>query len=99
MDALPGTPQIQNVILTSFFKTDILCRPWLGLMGAVIVLAAGMLYLESRRKKAQASGEGYGGFDSQNAPAPESIESAAEPDKARFGTRCLCPAYSRRCSE
>ncbi|AYK59040.1 GntP family permease [Bacillus subtilis subsp. subtilis] len=82
MDALPGTPQIQNVIPTSFFKTDIYAAPWLGLMGAVIVLAAGMLYLESRRKKAQASGEGYGGFDSQNAPAPESIESAAEPDKS-----------------
>lgn len=82
MDALPGTPQIQNVIPTSFFKTDIYAAPWLGLMGAVIVLAAGMLYFESRRKKAQASGEGYGGFDSQNAPAPESIESAAEPDKS-----------------
>lgn len=82
MDALPGTPQIQNVIPTSFFKTDIYAAPWLGLMGAVIVLAAGMLYLESRRKKAQASGEGYGGFDSQNAPAPESIESAAEPEKS-----------------
>ncbi|MBD5007647.1 GntP family permease, partial [Xanthomonas citri pv. citri] len=47
MDALPGTPQIQNVIPTSFFKTDIYAAPWLGLMGAVIVLAAGMLYLES----------------------------------------------------
>ena len=28
MDALPGTPQIQNIIPTPFFKTDIWAAPW-----------------------------------------------------------------------
>lgn len=83
MDALPGTPQIQNVIPTTFFKTDIYAAPWLGLFGAAIVLAAGMLYLESRRKKAQATGEGYDGFDSKNSAALESSELAAAPDKSQ----------------
>src|SRR5574338_283298 len=30
MDAFPGTPQIQNVIPTTFFKTNTWAAPWLG---------------------------------------------------------------------
>ncbi|WP_430742565.1 GntP family permease [Bacillus atrophaeus] len=78
MDALPGTPQIQNVIPTTFFKTDIYAAPWLGLIGAAFVLAAGMLYLESRRKKAEKTGEGYAGFQSEISAAKESSDLAAE---------------------
>ncbi|MCM3787792.1 GntP family permease [Domibacillus indicus] len=63
MDALPGTPQIQNVIPTTFFKTDIYAAPVLGIIGAVFVLGAGLLYLEMRRKKAAKAGEGYYGLN------------------------------------
>lgn len=62
MDAMPGTPQIQNVIPTSFFKTDIYAAPTLGIIGSIFVFILGMTYLERRRKKAQAAGEGYLGF-------------------------------------
>ena len=34
MDALPGTPQIQNIIPTTFFKTTTWAAPWLGIIGA-----------------------------------------------------------------
>ncbi|AZB42728.1 GntP family permease [Bacillus sp. FJAT-42376] len=71
MDALPGTPQIQNVIPTTFFKTDIYAAPVLGIIGAVFVLALGMFYLESRRKKAERAGEGYAGFKSEIAASSE----------------------------
>src|SRR5512145_23357 len=60
MDALPGSPQIQNIIPTTFFKTDTWAAPWLGLIGALFILAAGLGYLEWRRRKAAAAGEGYG---------------------------------------
>lgn len=50
MDALPGTPQIQNVIPTTFFGTDLYAAPWLGLCGAIFVLVCGMKYLEHRRQ-------------------------------------------------
>ena len=30
MDSLPGTPQIQNIIPTTFFKTTTYAAPWLG---------------------------------------------------------------------
>ena len=60
MDALPGTPQIQNIIPTTFFKTTTWAAPWLGTIGAVFILVAGLLYLNSCRKRAAAAGEGYG---------------------------------------
>ena len=71
MDALPGTPQIQNVIPTTFFKTDIYAAPILGILGGVFVIAIGMWYLESRRKKAEKAGEGYLGFNGELAAANE----------------------------
>ena len=71
MDALPGTPQIQNVIPTTFFKTDIYAAPILGILGGIFVIAAGMWYLESRRKKAEKAGEGYLGFNGELAAANE----------------------------
>ena len=60
MDALPGTPQIQNIIPTSFFQTDTWAAPWLGVIGSVFILAVGLSYLEWRRRQALAKGEGYG---------------------------------------
>ncbi|BCT93466.1 hypothetical protein LYSHEL_24900 [Lysobacter helvus] len=60
MDALPGTPQIQNIIPASFFGTNGWAAPWLGTIGAVAILIAGMTYLESRRRAAARKGEGYG---------------------------------------
>ncbi|QIO88269.1 transporter [Stenotrophomonas rhizophila] len=60
MDALPGTPQIQNIIPTAFFGTDTWAAPVLGILGSVFVLAVGMAYLEWRRRAALRTGEGYG---------------------------------------
>src|SRR5436190_5207940 len=49
MDALPGTPQIQNIIPTTFFKTTTWAAPWLGLIGSLVVLICGLAYIENRR--------------------------------------------------
>lgn len=73
MDALPGTPQIQNVIPTTFFKTTIYSAPTLGIIGAVFVLCLGLWYLESRRKKAEKAGEGYYGFEGAEIAASQDI--------------------------
>ena len=48
MDALPGTPQIQNVIPTTFFGTTVYAAPFLGICGAIFVLTCGLLYLYKR---------------------------------------------------
>ncbi|MGF6272519.1 H+/gluconate symporter-like permease [Massilia sp. UYP11] len=60
MDALPGTPQIQNIIPTTFFQTTAWAAPVLGTIGALFILAVGLCYLEWRRRTAAGKGEGYG---------------------------------------
>jgi H+/gluconate symporter-like permease len=74
MDALPGTPQIQNIIPTSFFKTTTWAAPWLGVIGGVFILITGLAYLEWRRRGAAAAGEGYGSGHSNE---PEAVAAAA----------------------
>ncbi len=67
MDALPGTPQIQNIIPSTFFGTHAWVAPWLGTLGALFVFAVGMLYLRRQANKARRNGEGYGS-DLRNEP-------------------------------
>ncbi|OOG56646.1 GntP family permease [Rhodanobacter sp. C03] len=78
MDSLPGTPQIQNIIPTAFFGTNAWAAPWLGTIGAVFILIVGLAYLESRRRKAAAAGEGYGD-NLLNEPAPFKYAKLAHP--------------------
>jgi H+/gluconate symporter-like permease len=61
MDALPGSPQIQNLIPTRYLGTDAYAAPFVGLTGGVAILIGGLAWLESRRARAAATGEGYGG--------------------------------------
>jgi H+/gluconate symporter-like permease len=60
MDSLPGTPQIQNIIPTTFFKTDAYAAPWLGTLGAMFIMVLGLTYLDWQRRIARRKGEGYG---------------------------------------
>ncbi|MBV8125895.1 MAG: GntP family permease [Paucibacter sp.] len=69
MDALPGSPQIQNIIPTTFFKTDAWAAPWLGLIGSAIVFSCSMALLMWLTQRAVKSGEGYGS-NHINEPAP-----------------------------
>jgi H+/gluconate symporter-like permease len=70
MDALPGTPQIQNIIPTTFFGTDAWAAPVLGISGGLVVLISGLVYLDWRRRVALRNGEGYG---SGHVNEPESV--------------------------
>ena len=58
MDALPGTPQIQNIIPTTFFNTDGWAAPWMGLIGSIFIFLVGMAYLEWQAQKGLGSGRG-----------------------------------------
>ena len=83
MDALPGTPQIQNIIPTTFFKTTTWAAPWLGAdRQPCSCSVVGLAYIESRRRAAQARGEGYG-TDLRNEPEP--FEAEKLPTR---GSRC-----------
>src|ERR1700749_5062662 len=69
MDALPGTPQIQNIIPSTFFNTTTWAAPILGLVGSVFVFVVGLGYIENRRGAAEKLGEGYG-TELLNEPEP-----------------------------
>lgn len=81
MDSLPGTPQIQNIIPTAFFKTTTWAAPWLGVVGAIFIFTVGMLYLESCRRRAHAAGEDYG-TNLINEPEPFTHEKLPNPTLA-----------------
>ncbi len=72
MDALPGTPQIQNIIPTTYFKTTGMAAPTLGTLGSIFILVVGMFYLDYRRRSLMSKGEGYQqqGQALVNEPAP-----------------------------
>src|SRR5215813_7669178 len=78
MDSLPGSPQIQNIIPTTFFKTTTWAAPWLGVIGALFILILGLAYIESRIRAAKAKGEGYG-TELRNEPEPFEAEKLPNP--------------------
>jgi H+/gluconate symporter-like permease len=78
MDSLPGTPQIQNIIPTTFFKTNAYAAPWLGIIGSVFILSVGMLFLDWRRRSCAKKGEGYG-TGHQNEPEPIELSQLTNP--------------------
>jgi H+/gluconate symporter-like permease len=78
MDAMPGSPQIQNIIPTTFFGTTAMAAPILGPIGGLFILVVGMLYLDWRRRSALASGEGYG-LVHLNEPEPADAHTLVSP--------------------
>ena len=72
MDAFPGTPQIQNIIPTTFYGTTGYAAPIAGLVGGILIFIIGMVYLEWRKRTAVAKGEGYGDH-TLNEPAEAAV--------------------------
>ncbi|WP_087972608.1 GntP family permease [Oceanobacillus rekensis] len=59
MTAVPGTPQIQNLIPTDYFETDAMAAPIMGIVAAIVMAVGGYLYLRWREKQMTAKGETY----------------------------------------
>lgn len=59
MTALPGSPQVQNLIPGPFFGTDGFAAPGIGVVGTLMILGLGMLWLEYRRRSLMAKGEHF----------------------------------------
>lgn len=60
MTALPGTPQIQNLIPGKYFGTDAFAAPLMGITAGLLMAVGGIAWLEHRKKKFMAAGEDYG---------------------------------------
>ena len=59
MTAIPGSPQIQNLIPMQYFGTTPTAAPIMGIVGAIIMFGGGMLWLTYREKKYNATGVLY----------------------------------------
>ena len=81
MDALPGTPQIQNIIPTTFFKTTTWAAPWLGLIGSVFVLVVGLAYIEQPPRRRAGARRGLWHRAAQRAGAVRGREAAQPLDR------------------
>lgn len=56
MTCIPGTPQIQNIIPTTYYGTTATAAPLMGLVAALLIGIPGYLYLEWRAKNARKNG-------------------------------------------
>lgn len=77
MTALPGTPQVQNIIPGQFFGTGSFAAPVVGIIGSVIILAFGMTWLEYRSRKLRNSGEHFSSAHSAGAEAGKEGDSSS----------------------
>ncbi|MBR3457670.1 MAG: GntP family permease [Selenomonadaceae bacterium] len=71
MVALPGTPQIQNIIPSSYFGTSTWAGAGIGMFASLLFLLLSLGWLMFRAKSLQEKGEGYG----------ESVERKRRKDK------------------
>ncbi|WP_104721791.1 GntP family permease [Helicobacter mesocricetorum] len=70
MAALPGSPQIQNLIPIKYFDTTAMAAPITGVVASLIMFIGGYAYLKYRENFLKARGEGY---DSPKESQRESI--------------------------
>ncbi len=59
MTAMPGTPQIQNLIPMDYFHTTPTAAPIMGVVGSIILLGGGYAYLVWREHQYKAKGIGF----------------------------------------
>lgn len=59
MTSIPGSPQIQNIIPTTYYGTTAAAAPLMGLVAAIIIGVPGYIYLEWRVRDARQKGLGF----------------------------------------
>ena len=77
MTAIPGTPQIQNIIPTNYYGTTAMAAPVMSIVAAVLIAVPGYIYLEWRSRDARKKGLHFvedpkyvdAGFDSSTLPS------------------------------
>ncbi|MBP2641970.1 MAG: Citrate transporter [Firmicutes bacterium] len=73
MDAIPGSPQIHNLIPTKYFGTTAYAAPMTGIIASIILFTCLYVYFQWRVKSLKTKGEGYG-TGHTNEPDPEQFK-------------------------
>ncbi len=90
MTALPGSPQVQNIIPGQFFGTGSFAGPGIGLLGSALIFGGGLAWLERRRRTLIASGERFAS-DASRLVGDASADSASSSVLTRPTTNRLIP--------
>jgi H+/gluconate symporter-like permease len=77
MTALPGSPQLQNIIPGQFFGTGPFAGAGTGLVGGALIFGLGLLWLEYRRTALIRKGESFDSPESERAVGGSSDDGAA----------------------
>ncbi|WP_418746362.1 GntP family permease [Frisingicoccus sp.] len=56
MTAIPGTPQIQNIIPTNYYGTTPMAAPVMGVVAALVMLIGGVVWMKMRESKLKKEG-------------------------------------------
>lgn len=59
MTALPGSPQLNNLIASQYLKTNTMAAPILGITASIIMFILGYLWLKYRERKLRNAGEHF----------------------------------------
>lgn len=59
MTMLPGSPSVQNVVPTAYLNTTLTAAPWLGLLGSVVAIITGLIYMRFALNKSLAKNEKF----------------------------------------
>ncbi|MDN4527143.1 GntP family permease [Fictibacillus fluitans] len=59
MTAVPGTPQIQNLIPMNTFKTSPMAGSWIGIVATLIMAVGGYFWLKFRENRMTAAGDTF----------------------------------------
>lgn len=76
MTALPGSPQIQNIIPTDFFGTTAMAAPGLSIVASLMMAIPGYIYLNYRIKQVRLQGLGF-------VEDPKFVDSGYDPTKVK----------------
>src|SRR5262245_2026392 len=93
MSAAPGTPAIQNAVVTPFLGTTLFAAPGLGAIASVIMLGLGLGWLRLAQARARRAGEGFG---SGTVASPEDVAADTALRERATTARELDPAELRR---
>ena len=77
MSAIPGSPQVQNIVPTQFFGTTTFAAPLLGIIGGSLIFFLGMTWLEYRARALKSKGESFNVFAGSGYAAAESVGNSA----------------------
>ena len=76
LTALPGTPQLNNIIPTAYLGTTSTAAPVLGIIATLVMFGLGYFYLKHEVKKSRERGEGF----DENALRPGSVSELSGED-------------------